>query len=96
MSNHSCLTQVFAKARLFEASKRWGHISLVVGVDKDGASVEPFADIQSFADVPCKNTWCQAVLCSIGSPQNIVHLTEELTQTDNKAGQETAEGKSTG
>lgn len=83
MSNHSCLTQVFAKARLFEASKRRGDISLVVGVDEDSAGIEPFTDIQSFADVPCKNTRCQAILCSIGSPQNIVHVTEESTQADN-------------
>lgn len=49
------LTQIFSKARLFEASERCSHISLVVGVDENGACIQPFTNVQSFADVSCED-----------------------------------------
>lgn len=79
-------TKVFAKARLFEASERRCHVSLVVGVDKHCAGVEPFTDIQSFADVSCDNTRCQTILCSIGPSQDIVHLAKEQRQRGHREG----------
>lgn len=75
----SFLTQVFAKTRLFEAPERRGHVGLVVGVDEHGACVESLADVQSFADVPCENARRQAVLCGVGPPQDVVHLSEART-----------------
>ena len=72
-------TQIFAEAGLFEASEWRGHVSLVVGVDKNCAGVELLTDVQSFADVPRENAWCQAVLCRVGPLQDIVHLAEAGT-----------------
>lgn len=71
------LTQVFAKARLLEASEGRSDVRLVVGVDEHGAGVEPLADVQSLADVPGENPGRQAVLCGVGSPQDVVHLPEQ-------------------
>lgn len=71
-----CLTQVFTKSGLLEASEGRSDVGLVVGVDENCAGIEPFTDIQCFADVPCENTRCQAILCSIGPPQDVIHFTE--------------------
>lgn len=74
------LTQVFAKAGLFEASKRRRHVRLVVGVDENRAGVQLFTDVKSFTDVPREDPRRQAVLRVIGPPQHLVHLTEEGQQ----------------
>lgn len=73
----SSLTQVFAKARLFEASEGRSHVGLVVGVDEDSASVEPLTDVQCLADVPGKNAGRQTVLGCVGPSQNVVHFPVE-------------------
>lgn len=73
----SSLTQVFAKARLFEAPEGRSHVCLVVGVDEHGASVEPLTDVQSLADVPGENAGRQTVLCGVGPSQNVVHFPVE-------------------
>ena len=49
------LTKIFAKTRLLEASKRRGHIRLVVRVDKDCTGVQPLAYVEGFADVTCEH-----------------------------------------
>lgn len=74
------LTQVFAKAGLFEASERRRHVRLVVGVDENCAGVQLFTDIKSFTDVPREDPRSQAELRVIGPPQHLVHLAEAEQQ----------------
>lgn len=69
------LTQVFAKTRLLEASKRGRHVRLVVGVDENCAGVQLFTDVKRFTDVTRENPRSQAVLRVIGPPQHLIHLT---------------------
>lgn len=70
----SLLTEVFAKAGLFEAPKRWSHISLVVGVDEYRSGVEPLAHVHGLVDVSGEHTGGQAVLSVVGSLKNAVHV----------------------
>lgn len=68
------LTEVFAKAWLLETPKRWGNISLVVGVHKHGSSLQPLAHIHGLVNVAREHAWSQTVLRVIGSLQHAVHI----------------------
>lgn len=71
------LTEVLPKAGLLEATKRRGHVSLVVGVDEDGSGLQPLAHVQGFVDVSCEHTGGKAKLCVIRSAQHAINVTEE-------------------
>lgn len=52
ITSRTCqLTQVFAEARLLEASERRRHVRLVVRVDEDGAGLQPLAHVHGLVDV---------------------------------------------
>lgn len=68
------LTEVFAKARLLEASKWWSHVGLIVSVDEDSSSLQPLAHIHGLVDVAGEHAWGQAVLCVVGSLQHSFHI----------------------
>lgn len=68
------LTEVFAEARLLEASERRRYVRLVVGVDEDGAGLQPLAHVHGLVDVAGEHAGRQAVLGVVGPPQHALHI----------------------
>lgn len=68
------LTEVFAEAGLLEASERWSHVGLIVGVDEHGSSLQSLAHVHGLVDVAGEHARGQAVLCVVGSLQHAFHV----------------------
>lgn len=69
-----CLTEIFSKSRLLEASEWRSHICFVVGVDKDGSSIQVVGYIHGFVDIRGEDARCQAILCAIGTLQYTINV----------------------
>ena len=67
----SLFTQVFSEPGHLEASE-WGcHVSLVVGVDEAGPSVDPLGHAHGFVEVVGQNASSQAVLGGVGTSNHL-------------------------
>lgn len=73
--NSSKLTQVLAKTRLFESSERRRHVSLVVGIDEDGACLETVRHSQSLAEIIGEDARRQPVLRHVGALNDVINVT---------------------
>ena len=67
-------TKVFAEAWLFEATKGWGNIGLVVRVDEHSASLDPVCHRHRLVDVLREDAWGQAILRVVGSGDHAINI----------------------
>lgn len=69
-----CLTKIFSKSGLLEASEWRSHVSFVVSVYKDGSSVQVVGNVHGFVDICGEDARCQAILRTIGTLQHAINV----------------------